>query len=66
MFETWADLVYPDAQSILDQLEENRQWYLARLPEDDPARAELENNVKLDSADQSPVMASDESPEAIG
>ncbi|KAH7718883.1 Protein PDE-4 d [Aphelenchoides avenae] len=33
LFETWADLVYPDAQTILDQLEENRQWYLARIPE---------------------------------
>jgi len=34
LFETWADLVYPDAQNILDQLEENRQWYLARIPEE--------------------------------
>lgn len=37
MFETWAELVYPDAQSILDQLEDNRQWYLARIePEERP------------------------------
>uniref|UniRef100_A0A1I7WBV7 PDEase domain-containing protein n=1 Tax=Heterorhabditis bacteriophora TaxID=37862 RepID=A0A1I7WBV7_HETBA len=27
LYETWADLVYPDAQNILDQLEENREWY---------------------------------------
>lgn len=35
LFETWAELVYPDAQNILDQLEDNRQWYLARINEPD-------------------------------
>uniref|UniRef100_A0AC34RG77 PDEase domain-containing protein n=1 Tax=Panagrolaimus sp. JU765 TaxID=591449 RepID=A0AC34RG77_9BILA len=42
LFETWADLVYPDAQTILDQLEENRQWYLARIPEE-PETARSDN-----------------------
>lgn len=27
LWETWADLVHPDAQEILDTLEENRDWY---------------------------------------
>lgn len=27
LWETWADLVHPDAQDILDTLEENRDWY---------------------------------------
>nr|CAD2184844.1 unnamed protein product [Meloidogyne enterolobii] len=35
LFETWAELVHPDANSILDQLEENRQWYLARMEEEE-------------------------------
>uniref|UniRef100_A0AC35U6D6 Phosphodiesterase n=1 Tax=Rhabditophanes sp. KR3021 TaxID=114890 RepID=A0AC35U6D6_9BILA len=35
LFETWAELVQPDAQDILDQLEENRQWYLSRIPPDE-------------------------------
>lgn len=26
LWETWADLVNPDAQNILDQLEKNRDW----------------------------------------
>lgn len=26
LWETWADLVHPDAQDILDTLEENRDW----------------------------------------
>ncbi len=34
LFETWADLVYPDAQSILDQLEENRDWYQSNIPDE--------------------------------
>lgn len=32
LWETWADLVYPDAQGILDRLEENREWYQSHLP----------------------------------
>uniref|UniRef100_A0A0K0DP59 PDEase domain-containing protein n=1 Tax=Angiostrongylus cantonensis TaxID=6313 RepID=A0A0K0DP59_ANGCA len=40
LYETWADLVYPDAQNILDQLEENREWYQSRIPEEpDTARS---------------------------
>ena len=27
LWETWADLVHPDALDILDTLEENRDWY---------------------------------------
>ena len=32
LWETWADLVYPDAQQILDTLEENREWYQSQIP----------------------------------
>ncbi|XP_078657169.1 3',5'-cyclic-AMP phosphodiesterase 4C-like isoform X22 [Branchiostoma floridae x Branchiostoma belcheri] len=32
LWETWADLVHPDAQSILDQLEENRDWFASQIP----------------------------------
>lgn len=32
MWETWADLVQPDAQDILDTLEENRDWYQSQIP----------------------------------
>lgn len=30
LWETWADLVHPDAQDILDTLEENRDWYQSK------------------------------------
>lgn len=32
LWETWADLVYPDAADILDMLEDNRDWYHSMIP----------------------------------
>ncbi|XP_043207362.1 cAMP-specific 3',5'-cyclic phosphodiesterase, isoforms N/G-like isoform X6 [Amphibalanus amphitrite] len=32
LWETWADLVHPDAQDILDTLEDNRDWYQSMIP----------------------------------
>ncbi|XP_036022517.1 cAMP-specific 3',5'-cyclic phosphodiesterase 4C isoform X4 [Onychomys torridus] len=32
LWETWADLVHPDAQELLDTLEDNREWYRSRVP----------------------------------
>ncbi|NWH39640.1 PDE4D phosphodiesterase, partial [Chloropsis hardwickii] len=32
LWETWADLVHPDAQDILDTLEDNREWYQSTIP----------------------------------
>jgi cAMP-specific phosphodiesterase 4 len=31
LWETWADLVHPDAQDILDALEDNRDWYQSQI-----------------------------------
>nr|KAF6347685.1 hypothetical protein mMyoMyo1_000132 [Myotis myotis] len=31
LWETWADLVHPDAQEILDTLEDNRDWYYSAM-----------------------------------
>ncbi|XP_004442686.1 PREDICTED: cAMP-specific 3',5'-cyclic phosphodiesterase 4A isoform X2 [Ceratotherium simum simum] len=43
LWETWADLVHPDAQEILDTLEDNRDWYHSAIrqspsppPEEEP------------------------------
>ncbi|CAL1600808.1 unnamed protein product [Knipowitschia caucasica] len=33
LWETWADLVHPDAQELLDTLEDNRNWYLQAVPQ---------------------------------
>ena len=32
LWETWADLVYPDCQHILELLESNRCWYQSQIP----------------------------------
>lgn len=32
LWETWADLVHPDCQDILDTLEDNRDWYQNMIP----------------------------------
>ncbi|XP_072704640.1 3',5'-cyclic-AMP phosphodiesterase 4A isoform X1 [Ciconia boyciana] len=32
LWETWADLVHPDAQELLEALEQNRGWYRRRVP----------------------------------
>ncbi|KAM5170926.1 3',5'-cyclic-AMP phosphodiesterase 4A [Mantella aurantiaca] len=46
LWETWADLVHPDAQDILDTLEDNRDWYQGMIPQspspppDDPDKDE--------------------------
>ncbi|XP_031350743.1 cAMP-specific 3',5'-cyclic phosphodiesterase isoform X3 [Photinus pyralis] len=37
LWETWADLVHPDAQDILDTLEENRDWYQGMIPPSPPS-----------------------------
>ncbi|XP_032885983.1 cAMP-specific 3',5'-cyclic phosphodiesterase 4D-like isoform X1 [Amblyraja radiata] len=33
LWETWADLVHPDAQDMLDILEDNREWYQSTIPQ---------------------------------
>ncbi|XP_048114552.1 cAMP-specific 3',5'-cyclic phosphodiesterase 4D-like isoform X8 [Alosa alosa] len=33
LWETWADLVLPDAQELLDTLQENRDWYQSAIPQ---------------------------------
>uniref|UniRef100_A0A0N5AZB7 3',5'-cyclic-AMP phosphodiesterase n=1 Tax=Syphacia muris TaxID=451379 RepID=A0A0N5AZB7_9BILA len=49
IFETWADLVVPHAQHILDQLEINREWYQERIPEEQQdARNDNESNTQDD------------------
>lgn len=43
LWETWADLVHPDAQDILDTLEDNREWYQSTIPQSpSPASDEQE------------------------
>lgn len=43
LWETWADLVHPDAQDILDTLEENRDYYQSMIPPSPPPSGVDEN-----------------------
>eukprot|EP00061_Rhincodon_typus_P011666 g36859.t1 len=49
LWETWADLVYPDAKEILDNLEDNRDWFDSMIPHSPPS------SQSLDLADRSNV-----------
>lgn len=41
LWETWADLVYPDSQQILETLESNRQWYASKIPDSPTGKYEV-------------------------
>lgn len=51
LWETWGDLVYPDAQDILDTLEDNRDWYQSTIPQSPsppPVGQDKDLNVCID------------------
>ncbi|XDV52007.1 hypothetical protein PO909_020791, partial [Leuciscus waleckii] len=51
LWETWADLVHPDAQDILDTLEDNREWYQSMIPRSpSPTPEELDSRATVGSA----------------
>lgn len=43
LWETWADLVYPDCQDILDTLQYNRSWFQSTLAESPPKGEDADN-----------------------
>ncbi|XP_074598258.1 phosphodiesterase dunce isoform X2 [Brevipalpus obovatus] len=63
LYETWADLVQPDAQSILDTLEENRDWFQSQIPASPPSdkknqeEIEIESPVAMGEENRSPGLA---------
>ncbi|XP_056232000.1 cAMP-specific 3',5'-cyclic phosphodiesterase 4D isoform X3 [Seriola aureovittata] len=53
LWETWADLVHPDAQDILDTLEDNREWYQSTIPQSpSPALDEAEDGTRPPGGDK--------------
>lgn len=71
LWETWADLVHPDAQEILDTLEENRDWYQSMIPPSPPSddQQQLGTNESQQQQDrihfQVTLEEGDESSEAV-
>ncbi|XP_055020790.1 cAMP-specific 3',5'-cyclic phosphodiesterase 4D-like isoform X2 [Boleophthalmus pectinirostris] len=56
LWETWADLVHPDAQDILDTLEDNREWYQSMIPRS-PSPTSPEEHSQPAHANQNPAHA---------
>ncbi|KAJ8287136.1 hypothetical protein GJAV_G00048060, partial [Gymnothorax javanicus] len=65
LWETWADLVHPDAQEMLDSLEENRDWYQSTIPQspspapDDPAEGGSQAEEEDDEEEEEDNSCSD-------
>ncbi|XP_071485038.1 3',5'-cyclic-AMP phosphodiesterase 4C-like isoform X2 [Diadema antillarum] len=51
LWETWADLVYPDAQEILDHLEENRNWYQSQIRDSPSPSTDKDGGSKAHNGD---------------
>lgn len=49
LWETWADLVHPDAQDILDTLEDNREWYQSMIPHSPSPSSPDDQDAKVGS-----------------
>ncbi len=47
LWETWADLVYPSCQHILEALEANRLWYNSMIPQSPQSATDLSNQVRI-------------------
>lgn len=56
LWETWADLVHPDAQDILDTLEDNREWYQSMIPRSPSPSSPEEHHAEVESGGE-PVGA---------
>lgn len=52
LWETWADLVHPDAQEILDTLESNRDWYQSMIPPSPPSEDAIRGSGEGPSHDK--------------
>ncbi|KAF5406430.1 Phosphodiesterase, partial [Paragonimus heterotremus] len=52
LWETWSELVHPDAQKILDTLDDNREWYLSQIT-DEPITISTQNDHTGGGAPQS-------------
>ncbi|XP_012533467.1 cAMP-specific 3',5'-cyclic phosphodiesterase isoform X14 [Monomorium pharaonis] len=71
LWETWADLVHPDAQEILDTLEENRDWYQSMIPPSPPSDDQQQSGTNESQQQQDRIHfqvtleEGDESSEAV-
>lgn len=64
LWETWADLVHPDAQRILENLEDNREWFASQLPPDSPSSGDTQRvageSQSIDDPSDTPIADEEE------
>lgn len=74
LWETWADLVHPDAQDILDTLEENRNWYQRMIPRSpsppfyqsaEGDKFHFQMSLESEEGEASPSLKSDDEDEEV-
>ncbi|XP_072367217.1 3',5'-cyclic-AMP phosphodiesterase 4B isoform X4 [Scyliorhinus torazame] len=68
LWETWADLVHPDAQDLLDTLEDNRNWYQSMIPQSpspSPDEQEKEGQYPTEKFQFELTLEEDEDSEGI-
>lgn len=58
LWETWADLVHPDCQDILDTLEDNRDWFQSMIPIS-PSASSSDNNTRGEEGTQGEDASTD-------
>uniref|UniRef100_A0A7N6AZ83 Phosphodiesterase n=1 Tax=Anabas testudineus TaxID=64144 RepID=A0A7N6AZ83_ANATE len=71
LWETWADLVHPDAQEILDTLEDNREWYQSMIPHSPSPNPEVQQErfqfeLTLEEEGESDTESPPEEEEGVG
>jgi len=59
LWETWADLVYPDCQHILELLESNRCWYQSIIP-NSPSEKFMDGGIREEDGEEGDSTCSDE------
>ncbi|XP_069367175.1 3',5'-cyclic-AMP phosphodiesterase 4C isoform X3 [Paralichthys olivaceus] len=57
LWETWADLVHPDAQEILDTLEDNREWYQSTIPHSPSPNSEGQEEEEEDLTGEASALS---------
>ena len=55
LWESWSDLVAPDAQEILDTLENNRNWYCTQVDKANNNNNINNNNISTANTNNSNV-----------
>lgn len=65
LWETWADLVHPDAQKILENLEDNREWFASRLQPDSPSALMASTTGANDNPAGDEFEGADQDPEEV-